>query len=99
MTENRRSDERVPINLQSKWQGLTGGHEARIEDISLGGCFVNTLGRVDIGEVVVLEIELPTGEWLELRGEVTSFQEGVGFGLLFSFLTDDEEYALRQLIT
>lgn len=99
MTENRRSDERVPTNLQAKWEGLTGGHEARIVDISLGGCFVNTVRRVDMGEVIVLEIKLPTGEWLELRGEVTSYQEGVGFGLLFSFLTDDEEYALRQLIT
>jgi hypothetical protein len=98
MTENRRSDERVPTNLQAKWHGLTGGHEARIEDISLGGCFVNTVGRVDMEEVIVLEIKLPTGEGLELRGEVTSYQEGVGFGLIFSFLTDDEEYALRQLI-
>lgn len=99
MTENRRSDERVPTNLQAKWAGLTGGQEARIEDISLSGCFVNTTGRVDMGEVIVLEIKLPKGDWLELRGEVTSYQEGVGFGLLFSFLTDDEEYALRQLIT
>ena len=99
MTDNRRSDERVPINLSARWDGGAGAHEARIEDISLGGCFVNTTGRVDTGEVVVLEIKLPTGEWLQLRGEVTSYQQGVGFGLLFSFLTDDEEFALRQLIS
>lgn len=99
MTDNRRTDERVNINLPARWDGLTGGHEARIEDISLGGCFVNTSGRVDIGEVIVLEIRLPEGEWLQLRGEVTSYQEGVGFGLLFSFLTDDEEFTLRQLVT
>jgi hypothetical protein len=99
MTDNRRTDERVTINLPARWDGLTGSHEARIEDISLGGCFVNTSGRVDMGEVIVLEIKLPAGEWLQLRGEVTSYQEGVGFGLLFSFLTDDEEFTLRQLIT
>jgi PilZ domain-containing protein len=99
MTDNRRTDERVNINLPARWDGQTGGHEARIEDISLGGCFVNTSGRVDMGEVIVLEIKLPAGEWLQLRGEVTSYQEGVGFGLLFSFLTDDEEFTLRQLIT
>lgn len=99
MTDNRRSDERVPINLSARWDGGAGTHEARIEDISLGGCFVNTSGRVDTGEVVVLEIKLPTGEWLELRGEVTSYQQGVGFGLLFTFLTDEEEFALRQLIS
>ncbi len=98
MTDERRSDERTPTNLPAKWDGLSGGHEARIEDISLGGCFVNTNGRVDPGEIVVLEIKLPNGEWLPLRGEVTSYQEGVGFGLLFSFLTDDEEFSLRELI-
>jgi hypothetical protein len=98
MTENRRSDERVAINLPVKWDGLSGGHEARIEDLSLGGCFVNTAGRVDPGEIVSLEIKLPSGEWLQLRGEVASSQPGIGFGLLFSFLTDDEEQALREIV-
>jgi hypothetical protein len=99
MTENRRRDERVATNLRAKWGGLTGDHEARIEDLSLGGCFVNTTGRVDVGEIVGVEIKLPSGEWLKLRGEVTSYQLGIGFGLLFSFLTEDEEQALREFIT
>lgn len=98
MTKDRRTDDRVPTNLPAKWDGLSGEHEARIEDISLGGCFVNTTGRVDIGELITLAIKLPSGEWLQLRGETTSYQEGVGFGLLFSFITDEEEYALRELI-
>lgn len=99
MNENRRSDERVSMNLPARWDGLSGAHEARIEDLSLGGCFVNTPSRVDPGEIVSLEIKLPSGEWLQLRGEVTSCQQGIGFGLLFSFLTDDEEQALRELVT
>lgn len=98
MTENRRSDERVATNLMAKWSGLAGDHEGRIEDLSLGGCFVNTTGRVDVGEIVGLAFKMPSGEWLQLRGEVTSFQMGIGFGLLFSFLTEDEEQALRELI-
>jgi hypothetical protein len=36
---------------------------------------------------------------LTLRGEATSVQDGVGFGLNFSFITDEEEYALRELIS
>ena len=98
MTNNRRSDERVSTNLPAKWSGVTGDHEGRIEDLSLGGCFVNTTARADVGEVVSLEIKLPSGEWLDLRGEVTSYQIGIGFGLLFSFLTDEEEQALRELV-
>lgn len=97
MTKNRRSDERISTNFPARWGGLTGNHEARIEDLSLGGCFVNTAGRVDIGEVVGVEMKLPSGEWLPLRGEVVSYQQGIGFGILFSFLTDEEEQILRDL--
>lgn len=98
MTDNRRTDERVSINLSARWDAGSGVHEGRIEDLSLGGCFVNAAGRVDLGEIVVVEIKLPSGEWLQLRGEVVSYQEGIGFGVVFSFLTDDEEQALRDLI-
>jgi hypothetical protein len=99
MTKNRRSTERVSTNLPARWDGLSGRNEARIEDLSIAGCFVNTQGRVDVGEIVGVEIRRPSGEWLQLRGEVASFIAGTGFGVLFSFLTDDEEQALRELIT
>ena len=99
MTEDRRSDERIATNLTAKWGGLAGDHEGRIESLSLGGCFVNTTGRVHVGEIVGVEIKLPSGEWLQLRGEVASYQIGIGFGLLFSFLTADEEQSLREFIT
>lgn len=99
MTQERRTDKRIGVNLTARWDSLSGQHEARIEDIGLGGCFVNALTRVELGEVVPLEIRLPSGGWLQLRGEVTSYQEAVGFGLQFTFLTEDEESALKQLLS
>jgi hypothetical protein len=98
MSDERRSDERVSINLPARWDGLSGTSEARIEDLSLGGCFVNATSHVEVGELVGLEIQLPAGDWLQLRGEVTSYQVGIGFGLVFPFLTDEEEQALRELV-
>lgn len=98
MDKNRRSDKRISTNLPARWDGLAGRNEARIEDLSMGGCFVNTRGRVDIGEVVGIEMKLPSGEWLQLRGEVASYLAGTGFGVLFTFLTEDEEEVLRGLI-
>ena len=98
MVKNRRIEERVSTNLPAKWDGLAGTHEARIEDLSLSGCFVNTTGRVDVGEIVGVEIKLRSGEWLQLRGEVCSYQTGIGFGVLFTFLTDDEQQALREIV-
>jgi len=99
MDKNRRSDERISTNLPARWDGLSGQNEARIEDLSMGGCFVNTRGRVDIGEVVGIEMKLPSGECLQLRGEVASYMAGTGFGVLFTFLTEDEEEVLRGLIS
>jgi len=99
MTDDRRTEERVNINLPVKWDGMSGTHEARLEDLSLGGCFVNTTGRVELEELVGLVVRLPSGEWLALRGEVTSYQPGIGFGLVFSFLTEDEEEALKDLVS
>ena len=73
-------------------------HEARVDDISLGGCFVNTYGKVELGELVNLEMELPSGEWLPLRGTVASYQPGVGFGMSFTSVSKEEVAALRELL-
>ncbi len=97
MTEDRRSETRISTNRPAKWVGLSGMYDGRLEDISLGGCFVNTDGHVEVSELVSLEIQLLSGEWLPLRGEVIFAQPGIGFGLLFNFLTDEQERALKEL--
>ncbi len=94
----RRTDQRIQLNLDARWDGLSGGHEARIEDLSLGGCFVNTTGRVDVGEEVVIEIKLPAGDWLQLPAKVVASQHGIGFGVVFSLLTEIDEEAIRELM-
>jgi hypothetical protein len=73
-------------------------HEARVDDVSLGGCFVNTFGRVELHEIVNLQIQLPSGEWLPLRGEVASYHPGVGFGLAFTSLSEEEIEVLKELM-
>lgn len=98
MTEERRSDERVSLSLEANWEGLSGRYKARVGDLSLGGCFIDTSGMVTTGEIITFEIKLPDGRWLSLRGEVAFHQPSVGFSLSFSFLTDDEQQALTELI-
>ena len=98
MTDERRSDQRVGVNLPTKWRGVTGLHEGRIEDLSINGCFVNTVGAVDVGEIVSLLIKLPSDQWLSLRGKVMSSQQMVGFGLSFSILDEKEQQALAELV-
>lgn len=99
MKDERREDERVTLSLEARWEGLSGRYRARISDMSLGGCFLDTAGTVAGGEIITFEIRLPDGEWLSLRGEVAFVQPHVGFSLRFSFLTDEEQRSLSQLIS
>jgi hypothetical protein len=99
MPEERRSNKRKRLLLEAKWESMSSTHEARVDDISLGGCFVDTVGRVELKEAVNLEIRLPSGEWLSLRGQVASYQPGVGFGMSFTPLSEDEVAALKDLIS
>jgi hypothetical protein len=98
MTEERREEERKNVSLEARWGGGSGQHMARVSDLSLGGCFLDTFGQVEPDEVVELEIKMPAGEWLSLRGTVAFYQPGLGFSVCFTFLTDEEQYQLTQLI-
>lgn len=98
MSEERRGNQRKRILLEAKWESMSRTHEARVDDVSLGGCFVNTYGRVEPDENVNLQIELPSGEWLSLTGHVASFQPGVGFGMCFDPLSKEKLEILEELI-
>ena len=98
MGEERRRSERKQVLLEAKWESMSRTHEARVDDVSLGGCFVNTFGRVEPHETVNLQIQLPSGDWLPLRGEVASYQPGVGFGLAFTSLSKEEIQVLKELM-
>ena len=98
MDQERRRSERKRVLLEAKWESMSRTHEARIDDVSLGGCFVNTFGRVELRETVNLQIQLPSGEWLPLRGEVASYQPGVGFGLAFTSLSEEEIEVVKELM-
>jgi PilZ domain len=98
MSRERRRNQRKHILLEARWESLSSRHEARVDDVSLGGCFVNTYTNIELGEHIELEIQLPSGKWLRLRGQVASFQPGVGFGIAFTSLTGAETAGLKELI-
>ena len=94
----RRNTHRKKVLLEARWESMSRRHEARVDDVSLGGCFVNTYGHVEPDETIELQILLPSGEWLPLKGTVASYHPGVGFGLSFTLLNEEEEKAVRELI-
>lgn len=98
MSDERRSNQRKRLLLEARWESMSRKHEARVDDVSLGGCFVNTVSRVEVAQAVDLEIQLPSGEWLPLRGQVATYQPGVGFGMSFYSLSKEATVALRKLL-
>lgn len=94
----RRTTQRKKVLLEARWQSISGRHEARVDDVSLGGCFVNTYKQIEVGEPVDLEILLPSGDWLKLRGTVATCHPGVGFGMWFRFVGAADRAGLKELI-
>lgn len=98
MAEERRRHRRVPALFDVIWEGAAGRYEARTADISLGGCFVDTIGQAAVGEAVTFRLRLPAGGWLELRGEVTYQSPHAGFGVKFTGASDDDLKRLEWLV-
>lgn len=98
MPDERRRNQRQKVLLEARWESLSRRHEARIDDVSMSGCFVNSYGPVEVGEPVELSILRRSGEWLALRGYVATYQHGVGFGMAFTDLTEENKKELQELI-
>ena len=95
---DRRSEKRWEVCLDAVWNGKSGNYTARVTDLSEGGCYVDTMGEAQIGEVIVFKLQRPDGEWLELSGEVAHQTPPLGFGLRFVNLTDAQHEKLRSLL-
>ena len=95
---DRRNEKRWDVCLDAVWDGKSGNYQARITDLSEGGCYVDTMGQAHIGEVLAFKLQLPDGEWLALRGEVAHQTPPLGFGLRFVSLTDQQQENLRALL-
>lgn len=94
-----RLHERIPVSLEIVLESSSGKRDARITDLSLGGCFVDTIAHANDGETVVFQVRLPEGLWVQLYGEVVYCSPGFGFGLRFTGLAGEERILLEQVIS
>lgn len=96
--EERRAAERVRVNLNARWEGVLEQHVGTISDISTSGCFILTSGEVKSGELVRVEIQLPTEGWIYQWGEVVYHVPDIGFAVRFTGLSEKEHMMLSLLI-
>jgi PilZ domain len=95
MDDDRRSKPRLSVSLDASWDR---DHPARVTNLSEGGCYLDTVGEVMRGEIVGFRVMLPDGDFLYVEGEVRHYTPGVGFGVQFSELNDEQEANLKRLI-
>ena len=98
--DDRRSRPRLSICLDAVWDRTGEPQPARITNLSEGGCFLDTVGEVKQGEIVGFRILMPSAaeDWLYLEGEVRHHIEGIGFGVQFVELNDEQEEKVNALI-
>ena len=99
MSVERRGQERVRLPLEVRWEGFSGRPTARVYELSLSGCYIESAGQTQPGEHVHFEVQSPSGRWLPpLHGEVVHSQHYMGFGLRFLELSDLQRRILAELI-
>ena len=96
--DDRRSKPRLSVYLDAVWQGGEERHSARVTDLSEGGCYLDTVGDVMVGEIVAFRVLLPDDDWLYLEGEVRHHRHGLGFGVRFVDLNEEQMEKLLRLL-
>lgn len=98
MTNENRKEARARLPLEMRWQSISGRQDARVYDISASGCYVESIGQVMPGERIEFEVQLPTGRWIRLQGDVVHFQPQMGFALKFADLSELQRDMLARLV-
>ena len=99
MSNSPQQHEPVTVSLDVVWQGSSGKQDARMSEISMDGCFIDSMvqGRA-LGDIVEFKVHLPSGPWVSLQGELVHEDHPIGFGLRFRGLTDGDKRLLAQVV-
>ena len=99
MLELQRKNNPVTVSLDVVWHGSSAKHDARMSEISMEGCFIDTKeqGRT-IGDMVDFKVHLPGGPWVSLQGELINQDYPMGFGLRFTHLTAADQRLLAEVV-
>jgi hypothetical protein len=93
-----RKKERISVSLGVNLEWSSGRSSARVSDLSMSGCFVDTIAPVCEGETVSLKLAVSTGKTEAMVGEVVYHLAGFGFGLCFKNVSEEQKNLLKQII-
>lgn len=94
----RRQHFRLAVPIDATWHGASGASACRVADISVGGCFVQSLATPTSGESTVVTMQIGPQDVLTVRGKVVYVERGMGFALSFHDVAPDAASRIQQLI-
>ena len=98
MEKERRSAPRARVKLTARWEGVLSRENATVTDISRSGCFVLSGGKVEVKELVWLEIQLSQTQTVNFWAEVVDQASEIGFALKFNSSSPEDEDMLSQYL-
>jgi hypothetical protein len=93
-----RQHERIDFRVQIELQSASGRYEAYLSDLSQTGCYVDSRVEVGDGQDVSFDLVHPNGGRLAFTGKIVHNTPGVGFGLNFTDVTDEQSLFLKRMI-
>jgi PilZ domain-containing protein len=98
MEKERRSAPRARVKLQARWEGVVSRENATVTDLSRSGCFVLSGGKVEVKELVWLEIHLTDQQTVNFWAEVVDQASEIGFALKFNSTSPEDEATLAKYL-
>ena len=98
MEKDRRSAPRARVKLSARWEGVLSRENATVTDLSRSGCFVLTGGKVEVKELVWVEIQLTDKQSVNFWAEVVNQASEIGFALKFNSSSPEDEAALAEFL-
>ena len=84
--------------MPARWEGVLAREKATVTDLSRSGCFVLTGGKVEVKELVSLEISLTETQTVNFWGEVVDAAPEIGFALKFNSSSSDDQTILASFL-
>ena len=98
MEIERRKAPRARVKLSARWEGAMSREDATVTDLSRTGCFLLTGGKVEVKELVWLEIQLTDTQAVNFWAEVVDEASEIGFALKFNSSSLEDEAALAKFL-
>lgn len=96
MADDRREHPRVTHLFVGQWHAASGAAQVRIGDLSVGGCFVQTLAMPKLGETTTVSVELGDRTF-RFSGTVV-YLDRIGFSMKFNPMpAEDSDDLTRRL--